>query len=86
MRGRLAAAQGDHDAVSRLRKRGIAVARRASPPPPPPERSRLATLFDDFCVGPCSVFWGKLRGGTPPSDLADPLLEEPVSSEPEYEI
>ena len=47
---------------------------------------RLATLFDDFCVGPCSVFWGKLRGGTPPSDLADPLLEEPVAAEPEYEI
>ena len=72
--------------MSRLQKRGIAVARRASPPPPPPERSRLATLFDDFCVGPCSVFWGKLRGGTPPSDLADPLLEEPVAAEPEYEI
>ena len=83
---RLAAAQGDDDAVSRLRKRGIAVARRASPPPPPPERPRLAILFDDFCVGPCAVFWGKLRGGTPPSDLADPLLEEPVSTEPEYEI
>lgn len=90
---RLAAAQGDHDAVSRLQKRGIRVTRAASPPPPPPETSRAATLFTDFCVGPCAIALAKFRGGPANSDLADPLLDaddvvyaEPESAEPEYEI
>ena len=90
---RLAAAQGDHDAVSRLQKRGIRVTRAASPPPPPPETSRAATLFTDFCVGPCAIALAKFRGGPAKSDLADPLLDaddvvyaEPESAEHEYEI
>lgn len=85
---RLAAAQGDHDAVSRLQKRGIRVSRTASPPPPPPETSRLSALLTDFCLGPCAVAFAKVRGGSANSDLADPLLDDAgvVAAEPEYEI